>query len=77
MHHCIIIQATRATAIQAVEANWPDIYLSSDLAKENAANAERLLAKGGQAKQPTLVLTSTYAQPFRTQVRGIGGHCPW
>lgn len=53
-----------------MEADWASIYCSSALAKENEANAARLLAKGGQAKQPTLVLTSTYAQPFGRQVGG-------
>ena len=57
-------------------ADWATIYLESELAKENATAAEKLLAKGGQGKQPTLVLTSTYAQPFRRQV-GAAAQPAW
>jgi hypothetical protein len=59
-----------------VEADWATIYSSSKLAKQNEANAAKLLAKGGQAKQPMLVLTSTYAQPFGRQVGGTEGTSP-
>ncbi len=53
---------------QAVKADWPTIYASSELAAENRAHADALVAEAQAAGVPALSIAQTYAQPFSVHV---------
>ncbi|GAX73712.1 hypothetical protein CEUSTIGMA_g1165.t1 [Chlamydomonas eustigma] len=57
---------------KAVEVNWPDMYNLSELGQENAAKADKLVQRDGEAKLPLMVSGGMYAADFKTQVMSAG-----
>lgn len=63
--------AMAVSGAKAVQVVWPDLYQQSELAGNNAAYADHLVARDSNSMQPLVVEGGKYAASFGVQFRAL------